>query len=117
MTAGLGLMGLWLWHGGNGPGAWGLAGVAAFFLGSGLFYPPVLRPLWRGWMLVARVLGFVNTHILLALVFYTLFTATGAIMRIFRRDPLDRRFEPERPSYWSRREVPLLPRDHYERQF
>lgn len=117
MTAGLGLIGLWLWHRGNGPGAWGLAAAAAFFLVFGAFFPPVLRPLWRGWMLLARVLGFVNTHILLALVFYTLFTAMGGIMRICRRDPLDRRLRPEQQSYWSRRDVPLPPRDHYERQF
>jgi hypothetical protein len=83
----------------------------------GLLVPVALKPLYLAWMALARVLAFVNTHILLALVFYTLFTITGGIMRIVGRDPLDRKLSATASSYWTRREKPLLERDHYKRQF
>jgi len=71
-------------------------------------------------MVIGGFLGFVNSHILLALVFYLLFTPMGLVMRLFRRDPLDRSFpspSDSPASYWIRRESPQLPREHYERQF
>jgi hypothetical protein len=66
---------------------------------------------------LARRLACVNTHILLALVFYSLFTLIGGIMRLVGRDPLDRKLSAKASSYWHRREQPLMTREHYERQF
>jgi hypothetical protein len=117
MAIGLGLIGGWAWYKGNVPAAQWLSGIAGLFLVCGLLLPVVLKPLFVVWMYLARVLGWVNTHLLLGLVFYTMFTLIGLGMRLFRHDPLDRNLEPEKESYWSRRETPLLPGDHYERQF
>lgn len=117
MVVGLGVIGGWAWYRGNGDAAAWLGGFAGSFLLGGLLVPTVLKPLYIIWMYLARVLGWVNTHLLLGLVFYTLFTLIGGIMRGVRYDPLDRRREPERESYWRRRSPSLLPRNHYERQF
>ena len=117
MAAGLGLFALLFWYRGQGFVAWTLGGLAGLFAGVGLVFPVVMKPVYTVWMLLARILGFINTHILLALVFYTLFTVIGLIMRLFRHDPLDRRLKPEQKSYWQPRPLPQLPRDHYERQF
>ncbi len=63
-----------------------------------------LRPFYHVWMLLAAVLGYVNTHILLAVIFYTMFTVTGLVMRAFGRDPLRlkafgrRRTDPHHPK-------------------
>jgi len=110
-----------LWYRDN-PRSWSVASAALVLLAVALLLPGVLRPPFTAWMLFARVLGFVNSHILLALIFYTVFTLVGFIMRMLRYDPLDRRLR--RPgggetgeSYWSRREVTSLPANHFERQF
>ena len=91
--------------------------VAAGFLIVGLVLPVVLTPIYFPWMWLARILAFVNTHLLLGFVFYTLITFIGLGMRLLGRDPLDRKILPDSDSYWQRRESPLLSRDHYLRQF
>lgn len=91
--------------------------VAGGFVGVGLVLPGLLKPLFFVWMALARLLSIVNTHLLLALIFYTLFTLIGGVMRIVRYDPLDRKRSSGQATYWHRRETPLLNRKHYERQF
>ncbi|MEW6753701.1 MAG: SxtJ family membrane protein [Candidatus Latescibacterota bacterium] len=91
--------------------------VTVVLVGLGRVVPGALRPLYIVWMYLARGLGWVNTHLLLGLVFYTLFTVMGLGMRLFGRDPLQRRFDRQAGSYWRRREEPLPPAKHFERQF
>ena len=122
-----------LWYRGT-AGAWPwTAGVGAAFLALGLFWPVPLKPLWSMWMLLVKALGFVNSHLLLVLLFFLLFTPMGLIMRLVRRDPLERGgFRPTAPgcrpgspipappageSLWKRRDPEVLPRDHYTHQF
>lgn len=97
--------------------------VAAALLLIGLVVPRLLTPAWWPWMVLVRVLGFVNSHLLLALVFYLMFTPIGLIMRLVGRDPLERDFGAARDtagnggSLWQRRETTQLPAEHFERQF
>lgn len=117
MAGGLALVGIWMGYRHDlETGRW-LGGIAGGILLCGLFLPAVLKPVYLAWMYAARLLGWVNTYLLLGLVFYTLFALIGGGMRLLGRDPLDRRWEPMRKSYWIKREKPLLPREHYERQF
>ena len=109
-------------------GVWA-GGLAVWLLVCALLWQGPLRPLYLVWMLIARVLGFVNSHLLLALVFYSIFTAVGLVMRLVRYDPLHKAgFKEEeekgrsdreegQKSYWSKREDSLLSRDHFQRQF
>ena len=114
-----------LWYKGYATAPWWSAGVGGGFLAATLIWRPAMRPFYHVWMLLAAVLGYVNTHILLAVIFYTMFTVTGLVMRAFGRDPLRlkafgrRRTDSQGPaqSLWLRREQPLLPADHYKRQF
>lgn len=116
-------------------GAWPwTGGAAALFLVLATAWPTPLKPLYAAWMMLARVLGFVNSHLLLGLVFFLMFTPLGLVMRLVRRDPLQRGgFRPTDPacrpgaagapgpdgdgSLWRRREPEVLARDHFERQF
>ena len=77
----------------------------------------LLQPFYICWMFLARILAFINTHIILAFIFYTLFTVIGLLLRFFRNDPLDRDIENETVSYWQHPEQEKLPRDHFDRQF
>lgn len=48
-----------------------------------LLIPNVLKPIYTVWMSFALVLGWINTRIILALVFYIVITPTGLIMLLF----------------------------------
>lgn len=100
------------------------AAISAVLLLLSLLLPSLLTPVWWPWMVLARVLGFVNSHLLLALVFYLMFTPIGLLMRLFRRDPLGdrdfaraRRTSTDGGSLWLRRDEQQLAPHHFERQF
>ena len=117
------LAGYLVWSRGvDSPTVPGAISAALLLLSLGL--PSLLKPVWWPWMVVARVLGFVNSHLLLAVVFYLMFTPIGLVMRLLGRDPLgDRDFGRARQiaadggSLWQRREKAQLSLHHYERQF
>ena len=61
-------------------------------------------------------LGWINTRLILSVLFYGIFTPLGMIMRLFR-DPLDRQLRKERESYWVRKKTPTFDQKAYEKQF
>jgi hypothetical protein len=50
-------------------------------------------------MAAGEVLGWINTRVLLCLIFYGLVTPMGIIMRRLGRDPMRRSFEPGVETY------------------
>ena len=44
--------------------------------------------------------------VVMAVIFFGVFTPFGLVMRAFGRDAMKRRFEPTLPSYWERRDPP-----------
>jgi Saxitoxin biosynthesis operon protein SxtJ len=72
--------------------------VAFVFALPALFVPTWLAPVHRGWMAVGAVLGWINTRILLAAMFYLVMAPVGLIMRLVGRDPM-RRERGAEPSY------------------
>ncbi len=117
LAALLALLGGYLWY----VEAVGIAqlvhAASLVLLGAGLALPVVLKPIYFPYMWLARIVAFVNIHLLLGLVFYTLFTLIGLGMRLLGRDPLDRKIAPDAESYWQRRAPSLFPRDHYRKRF
>ena len=112
------LIGLFLlWRGYHKPiqvGLWTIGGILVVF---GAIAPTLLRPIYVGWMKFAFILGWVNSRIILSLIFYLLFTPIGLIMRLFGRDALDRRMSGKSDSYWVKREPITSVKEHSERQF
>lgn len=70
----------------------------------GLLAPATLGPLHRVWMPAARAVAHAVTFLILAVAFYVVFTPYGWVMRLVGRDPLERKLEPQRNSYWIQRE-------------
>ncbi len=68
------------------------------------------------WQALGDVLGWINTRIILTVLFYVVVTPAGLLMRLFR-DPLDRDIYETRPSYWNRRNSPPFDPGDYQRQF
>jgi len=98
---------LWPWFGGGG----------VFFLFTGLFLEPALRPVYAGWMKFAHVLGWVNTRLLLGLFFYLVLTPVALVLRLGGKDLLDQRLDRSARSYWVKRTPVELDQERYERLF
>ncbi len=97
--------GFFVFRGGR---AWPAGFVVAGLLtaAAALAVPRLLLPLCRAWMGLARALGWLNTRLLLTLVFFLMITPIGLLMRVFGHDPMDRRWRrPGRNSYWGGRPV------------
>ncbi len=97
------------------------AGTVIWLTAAGLtllYYalPPLRRPLYLGWMYVAFPIGWVISHVVLAIVYYLVFTGTSLIMRLLGRDAMQRRFEPDAQTYWIEHR-PGEDRARYFRQF
>jgi hypothetical protein len=92
------------------------AGLSLALLLTGLVVPPLARAFHRAWMRLAHVLGYVNSRILLFLMFYGIVTPYGLLSRLFGRDVLNRRGK-KRESYWIAREKTRQTRAEFERGF
>jgi hypothetical protein len=93
-----------------------LAGVSLALLFVGLLVPPAARAFHKAWMGFAAVLGYVNSRILLFVLFYFVLTPYGWISKLFGRDPLSRRGA-QRDSYWIPRENSRQSKEQFERSF
>ena len=76
---------------------WAAAVLAAL---PGLFLPRAAKPLHLALSYATFPIGWVVSHILLAIVYYGVFTPIGLAMRLVGRDPLRRRFDRNCPTYW-----------------
>jgi hypothetical protein len=73
--------------------AGGVLAVAA------LAWPPAIYPVYRFLLPVARVLGVVNTWLLLGAVFFGMLTPVGWVLRRLGRLQYEARFDPGATSY------------------
>lgn len=109
------LGGLLLWRkGGIGFLFWGI-GIA--FLLVGVTKPERLASTYRGWMRISMWMGFVMTHLILALMFYCVFTPIGLVMRLMGRDPLNLKAPKGVDSYWVKKPQTAPQRERYEKMY
>ena len=80
----------------------------------GLVRPVAIRPVFRGAMLVAAPIGWLVSHVVLAVLFYGLFTPFALFFRLIGRDALRRRRRTYE-SHWVEKASPVDVR-HYFRQ-
>ena len=84
-------------------GLWILAGAVPL---AGIFFPGGLRHVYIGLSYATYPIGFMVSHVVLAIVYYLVFTPIGLIMRLLGYDPLSRRFDAKASSYWKPRPNP-----------
>lgn len=65
-----------------------------------------LSPLKRAWMKFGELLNMVVSPIVMAVIFFVVFTPVALVMRIAGRDALERSYAPAAPTYWKRRDPP-----------
>ena len=66
-------------------------------------------------LFISKILGHVSTHVIFTIGF-ALFALVGMIYRMVASDPLDRKIEKERKSYWLKRPQKEFDREKYLRQ-
>ena len=85
----------WIW--GFAMPLWPLI-VAGVLAAMALIYPRSLGPVYSVWMRFADVLGWINTRIILGVIFFLIFFPFGMLMRLFN-DPMRRKMDPSADSY------------------
>jgi hypothetical protein len=110
-----GAMAIWQgWMKGNGTLSM-LFGALALLVGPlGLARPPMLRPIYVGWMILAFPIGWTISQIIVAMMFYGLFTPIALVFRLIGRDPLHRSRRPQLQTYWSPKPSPSDPRRYFK---
>jgi hypothetical protein len=81
----------------------------------GSILPHVLAPVHKGWMWVGHILGWINTRILLGVVFYGLITPIGIVFRMMGKDSMRQVFAKESQTYRILRTP--RPHGHMKHQF
>ena len=73
--------------------------LGGILIALALAWPRSLTRVYRVWMTVGEVLGWINTRLILGMLFYLLFTPMGWGMRLRGKDPMRRTLVPEAESY------------------
>ena len=93
------LIGFWpLIFRGEGLRLWAVV-LAVCLLVPAVVFPRSLVWVHKGWMAVGHVLGWINTRIILGVVFYVIVTPIGIIRRWLGKDPMGRQLRPDLDSY------------------
>jgi hypothetical protein len=87
--------------------------VGATSLAVGVVRPAWMRPVFVGWTLAAFPIGWLVSHLILAIIFYLVMTPIGLALRLTGHDPLRRRLNRSATSYW----IEYNPHSRVERYF
>jgi ABC-type uncharacterized transport system permease subunit len=99
-----GAWGFAFWHRGRhgaAEGLWVAAGVVPL---AGAASRKLLSHVYVGMSYATYPLGYVVSHVVLALVYFLALTPIGLTMRLLGHDPLSRKFDPGAKTYWKKRE-------------
>jgi saxitoxin biosynthesis operon SxtJ-like protein len=105
--------GLWRGQGITTGVAIALAGIAVGLVG--VVQPAAIRWIYSGWMIAVFPIGWTISRLMLAALFYLIFTPVALVFRVFRRDALHLRRQDAR-SHWMPKAGVSSP-DQYFRQF
>ena len=91
--------------------------VAAVFFILGLILPAALKYVYKAWMSLAVVMGFIMTRVIMVIIFYLIVTPIGLIASITGKEFLDMKIDQNAKSYWLARKGAQNVKADYERQF
>jgi len=77
---------------------WAIAASVALLIPAAVA-PSILEPVHTVWMKVGHVLGWINTRILLGIVFYAIVTPLGLLSRMFGKDHMTLRLKEPVDTY------------------
>ena len=92
--------------------------IASFIiLCLSIIKPYALKHIYKGAMFMAHVLGWINTRIILSIIFFFIFSPIGIVLRLIKKDLLNRKIDSNCATYWQKRTKVTFEKSHCERQF
>jgi len=89
--------------------------IAGVFGLLGTVFPNGLKPVYRAWMIFGEKIGWLNSRILLGLLFYGMVTPISWLMRLLGKRPLQLEFDPKAETYRVPKEARAP--DHFLKPF
>ena len=106
-----------IWQGvwrGNTAAGYVLAAVALVVGMSGLLAPAKIRLVYVAATVLAFPIGWMVSHVILALLFFGILTPVGMLFRMIGRDPLcRRRSAASGTTYWTTKRKPASSREYF----
>lgn len=91
--------------------------ISAFFLLFALILPNFLKIIYKFWMTLAILMGWLMTRIILSILFYVLMSPLNLLARLFGKKFLDLNIDQNVQSYWIPKKETRTEKTYYERQF
>jgi len=88
-------------------------GIGGLLIACGGILPQLLAPVYKGWMWVGHIMGWINTRILLGIMFYGLVTPIGIVFRLMGKDTMRQAYAESSTTY----RVIRSPRPHSHMKF
>ncbi len=101
---------------GASPRYWAL-GIGIVFLLLGFIFPKTLRPFNLVWFKFGALLHKIINPLVMGFLFFFIVTPIALLMRLFKKDSLNRTYDHNIPSYWIIREKGEPQPDTMQRQF
>ena len=96
---------------------WILISAAIGFLFITVVNCQWLKPVYTRWMWAAQKIGYVTTTVIMIALFCSVFIPVGILLRILKKDLLNRSINPSAVSYWNIRKQGAVDSKQYTQQF
>jgi hypothetical protein len=73
--------------------------IAIILVGLAIILPNSLDPFYQVWMKIGFALGWLNSRIILSIVFFIMLTPMALIMKLLKRDTMARKFDFQVETY------------------
>ncbi len=110
------IIGIWPMLSGGAPKQW-ILGIGGVLGALALLWPRALSPLNLAWFKFGLLLHKVFNPLILGLVYWISVVPIGLCLKLFGKDVLKLRVEPDADSYWIDRDPPGPSKDSLPRQF
>jgi hypothetical protein len=90
--------------------------LAVYCALASLLWPRANRPVYLGISLLSFPVGFLLSYLLVGVLFFLIIGPAALVMRMVGHDPMNRRYRPEAPTYWTEPRRSGA-KDRYFRQF
>jgi hypothetical protein len=91
--------------------------IGGLFVILALIAIPIMRPFHKLWMMLASLMGFVMSRVILTILYYIVLTPIGLLAKIVGKKFMPLEFDKKAPTYWEKRENFVKQQIDYERQF
>lgn len=82
-----------------------------------LLFPGPSRPVYSGWLKIARFIGQVVTVLSLSIAYYLVITPAAWLKRVFGGRPLPGKPDRGASSYWVVRNEPVQPKERFFKRY